>query len=102
MYELIVTELAHQDLDSIVSYIAIHLANPKAASDFLDEVNKCYSYLKTNPMIYSRCQDSRLEKEGYQKAIVKNCIVIYKVDETMKKVNIMRLFYGAQDYAKLL
>jgi hypothetical protein len=43
-----------------------------------------------------------LEKEGYQKAIVKNCIVIYKVDETMKKVNIMRLFYGAQDYAKLL
>jgi len=35
MYKLIVTELAHQDLDNIVSYIAVQLANPAAASNFL-------------------------------------------------------------------
>jgi hypothetical protein len=40
MYKLVVTELAHQDLDNIVSYIAIQLANPAAASDFLDKVDK--------------------------------------------------------------
>jgi plasmid stabilization system protein ParE len=39
MYKLIVSELAHQDLDKIVSYIAVKLANPTAASDFLDEVD---------------------------------------------------------------
>jgi plasmid stabilization system protein ParE len=44
MYKLVVTELAHQDLDNIVSYIAIQLANPVAASDFLDKVDKCYGY----------------------------------------------------------
>jgi toxin ParE1/3/4 len=43
MYKLVVTELAHQDLDNIVSYIAIQLANPTAASDFLYGVGKCQS-----------------------------------------------------------
>jgi plasmid stabilization system protein ParE len=102
MYKLIVTELAHQDLDNIVSYIADQLANPAAASNFLDEVDKCYGYLKNNPLMYSKCQDSRLEKEGYRKAVLKNYIIIYKVDEDAKKVSILRFFYGAQDYAKLI
>lgn len=42
MYRLKVSELAHQDLDKIVSYIAIQLANPRVAGDSLDEVDKCY------------------------------------------------------------
>jgi len=42
MYRLVVSELAHRDLDNIVSYIAIQLANPIAAANFLDEVEKCY------------------------------------------------------------
>jgi len=40
MYRLVVSELAHRDLDNIVSYIAVHLANPIAATNFLDEVGK--------------------------------------------------------------
>jgi toxin ParE1/3/4 len=68
VYKLLVTELAHQDLDNIVSYIAVQLANPKAAEDFLDEVTTCYGFLKNNhPMMYERCQDKRLGKEGYRK-----------------------------------
>lgn len=102
MYKLIVSELAHQDLDNIVSYIAIQLANPVAASSFLDEVDKCYGYLKSNPMMYSKCHDSHLEKEGYRKAVVKNYIVVYKVDEDAKIVSILRFFYGAQNYGKLI
>jgi plasmid stabilization system protein ParE len=46
MYKLIVSELADRDLDSIVSYIAVQLANPTAAVNFLDEVEKCYAFLK--------------------------------------------------------
>lgn len=102
MYKLIVSELAHQDLDNIVSYIAIQLANPAAASSFLDEIEKCYGYLKSNPMMYSKCYDNRLEKEGYRKVVIKNYIVVYKVDEDAKIVSILRFFYGAQDYAKLI
>ncbi len=102
MYKLIVSELAHQDLDNIISYIAIQLANPTAASDFLDEVDKCYGYLKGNPMMYAKCQDKRLEKEGYRKALIKNYVLVYKINETSKTVSILRFFYSAQDYVKLI
>lgn len=102
MYRLIISELAHNDLDNIISYVAVQLVNPNAAANFLDELEKCYSYLKTNPFIYERCSDVRLQKEGYRKAVVKNYVLVYKVDSTLNEVIIYRFFYGAQDYAKLV
>jgi len=98
MYKLIVAELAHQDLDKIISYIAVELVNAVAADNFIDELDKCYGYLKTNPWMYEKCQDKRLEKEGYRKALIKNYLLVYKIDEAFKTVSILRLFYGEQDY----
>ncbi|MHB1654651.1 MAG: type II toxin-antitoxin system RelE/ParE family toxin [Desulfitobacteriaceae bacterium] len=102
MYKLIVSELAHQDLDKIISYIAVELVNPVAAGSFLDEVDQCYGYLMTNPWMYEKCQDKRLEKEGYRKALIKNYLLVYKIDEDSKTVSILRFFYGRQDYIKLI
>ena len=102
MYKLIITELAHQDLDKIVSYIAVELVNPIAAGNFLDEVDKCYGFLKFNPWMYEKCQNKRLEKEGYRRAPIKNYLVVYKIEEESKTVIILRFFYGAQDYVKLI
>ena len=45
MYELLLTEAAGQDLDSIVEYIAVKLLNSSAASAFLDSVEKCFVIL---------------------------------------------------------
>jgi len=102
MYRLVITGLAHEDLDSIVSYIAVQLVNPIAAANFLDEVEKCYGYLKSNPLIYEKCHDARLEKEGYHKATVNNYVLVYKVDEPAKMIIIYRFFYGAQNYIQLI
>ena len=102
MYKLIISELAHQDLDSIIAYISIQLANPMAAGDFLTEVDQCYSYLKSNPMMYEKCQDKRLGSEGYRKAVIKNYVLVYKINEASQTVSVMRFFYSAQDYLKLI
>ena len=102
MYRLFVSGLAHSDLDDIVSHIALQLASPIAAANFLDEVEKCYGYLKSNPLMYERCHDAFLEKEGYRKATIKNYVLIYKIDEADRVVIIHRFFYGAQDYVKLI
>lgn len=102
MYRLVITELAHEDLDNIVSYIAVQLNNPMAAANFLDEVERCYDFLKNNPLMYERCHDVRLETEGYHKATINNYVPVYKVDETAKTVTIYRLFYGAQNYILLI
>ena len=102
MYKLYMTELAQNDLDSIVDYIALQLGNPTAAGSFLDEVDRCYSYLKLDPFIYAKCIDTRLESEGYRKAVVKNYLIIFKVNEVKKAVMIYRIIYGGRDYIKLI
>jgi toxin ParE1/3/4 len=102
MYKLLITHLANQDLDSIVRYIAVELSSPAAAGNFLDEVEKCYEHLKSNPFIYAKSNDARLEKEGYRKALIKNYLLVFKIDETEKVVTVYRFFYGAMDYFNLL
>ena len=50
-YKLIVTQKAHQDLDDALGYIARKLANPKAAANLLDQVEKCYGQLRRFPFL---------------------------------------------------
>ncbi|MCR6544976.1 type II toxin-antitoxin system RelE/ParE family toxin [Dehalobacterium formicoaceticum] len=86
MYKLVVSELAHEDLEDIVGYIAVDLANPLAAANLLNEVEKCYSYLKNNPFLYERCNDAHLGEKNYRKATFKNYVLVYKVDEPNRLV----------------
>lgn len=101
-YKIAMTELAAQDLDSIVTYIACSLENPSAATAFIDEVEDCYSGLARMPLMYELCRDSRLRALGYHKAVIRNYVMIYKVDDAEKAVYILRFFYGRQDYERLL
>ena len=41
-YKLVETALAQADLDAILSYLALSLENPAAATAFANEVEKCY------------------------------------------------------------
>ena len=52
--------------------------------------------------MYEKCKDKRLEKEGYRRAVIKSYVLVYKIDEAFKKVTVIRFFYGAQDYIKLI
>ena len=80
-YKIVLTELAAGDLDSITEYIAGRLANPPAAAAFLDAVAECL---------------------GYRRAVIKNYVMIYRVTEPKKTVYVLRFFYGARNYEKLL
>ncbi len=102
MYKLIITELADSDLDGIINYISVDLSNTAAATDFLKEVIKCYEYLKKNPRIFSVSDDRRLAKEGYRKALIKNYVLAFKIDENTKTVTVYRFFYAARNYFKYL
>lgn len=102
MYKVFISELANEDLENIVSYIAIKLSSPNAATTFLNEVSKCYEHLKTNPFMYEKCRDYKLQKDGYRRVVIKNYVLIYKVNEEAKVVNIYRFFYGARNYIDLI
>lgn len=67
-YKLKVTELAERDLENIYDYISNRLANPTAASAFLDGVAECYAKLAEMPMMFERCRDAQLKERGYRRA----------------------------------
>lgn len=101
-YKLIETRLASQDLDNILEYMAVRLQNPATASAFADAVEQCYDLLEHTPLMYEACRDLRLRAKRYRKAVIRNYVLIYKVDEKNQTVLLLRFFYGKQDYAAKL
>jgi plasmid stabilization system protein ParE len=101
-YDVFVTEAAHQDLDEALGYIAMQLENPGAASKLMQHVEACYAQLTDFPMLYEHCHDLRLRNLGYRKAVIDNFVLIYSPIETEQRVYILRFFYGAKDYEKLI
>lgn len=101
-YKLKVTELAERDLENIYDYISNRLANPTAASAFLDGVAECYAKLAEMPMMFERCRDAQLKERGYRRCVIKNYVMVYRVSVDEQCVFILRYFYGARDYEKLI
>jgi toxin ParE1/3/4 len=100
MYKLKITNLAQNDLESIVAYIAEQLGNPSAAGNFLDKVEESYKNLKSNPLIYPISNNEKLAGEGFRKAIINNYILMFKILDDV--VVVYRIFYSGRDYEKLL
>lgn len=99
-YEVKETESAERDIDEILSYIAVKLANIPAATAFADEIEEKYEILADNPYIYEEARDLRLKKQGYRRIPIKNYIMLYLVDDVRLEVTIARVFYGKQEYTK--
>lgn len=82
--------------------MAVRLQNPAAANAFADAVEQCYDLLEHTPLMYEACRDLRLRAKEYRKAVIRNYVLIYKVDEKNRTVLLLRFFYGKQDYAAKL
>lgn len=102
VYSIVVSKEAHKDMDDIVHYIAIELVNPAAAAGFLEDVEKNYQTVINNPSMYSLCQDAKLSREGYRKIVIKNYLIIYRIDDEIQTVFIVRIIYGGRNYAELI
>lgn len=101
-YRLEISESANRDLDEILTYIAEKLANPKAAADFADELERRYDALEANPFMFEVSRNKRLCEKGYRRFHAGNYVVFYTVDEEYKRVNISRIFYGRRNYEQYL
>ena len=97
-YNVSITDGASAELGEILDYIINRLQNPSAAKDFLDKVGECYGRLAENPKIYQRCDYEKFKEKGYRKAVIKNYVLIYRIDEAAKAVYILHIFYGRQNY----
>ena len=101
-YRVRITESADRDLEEIIAYIAIKLANPKAATDFVTALEERYTTLEDHPLMYELSQNDRLSEQGYHRFVVGSYIVLYLVDEEQQVVNIARVIYGRRNYEKII
>ena len=93
-YEVRLMNQALQDLDEIYGYIASSLQEPGAAAELLDAPES--EILSLEYLLY-RCSERRtgsFANSGYRQLMVKNYIVIYRIDEAQKQVLIVTVRYA--------
>lgn len=101
-YKLKISRTAREELERIVCHIVEQLCNPKAASDFLDLLEEKYKFISENPYMYPLSQDLRLRRKGYHLATAKKFLVLYRIIEEQKQVNVGGIFYEGENYRKKL
>ena len=96
------TKRAKSDLDGIVSYIAVELANPQAASNFVDKLQDNIEEARTFPESGSLVHNEFLQVENVRKKLVGNYIMYYLPDEEEKIIYILCIVYVKRNLDEIL
>ncbi len=96
------TKRAESDLDGIVLYITVDLANPQAASDFVDKlqntIEEARAFLESGSLVHNEF----LQIENMRKKLVGNYIVYYLLDIGENIIYILRIVYGKRNLDEIL
>ena len=95
------TKRAKSDLDGIVSYIAIDLANPQAASDFVDKLQDNIEEARVFPESVSLVDNEFLQLKNVRKKLIGNYIMYYLPNTVEKIIIILRIVYGKQNITEI-
>ena len=96
------TKRAESDLDGIVSYITVDLANPQAASDFVDKLQDTIEEARAFPESGSLVHNEFLQIENVRKKLVGNYIMYYLPDIGENIIYILRIVYGKRNLDEIL
>ncbi len=102
IFKLVVSKEATEDIEDIVLYILSELNNPSATSAFLDDVEKSYQNIIKKPWMYSLCNDYKLRNGGYRKIVIKNYLILYRINEEAEIIFVVRVVYGGRNYSELI
>ena len=96
-YEVRLMNRALQDLDDIYAYIAGNLLESGVATEMVDALESEILSLEYLPYRCSERRTGSFANSGYRQLIVKNYIVIYRIDEANNK-----RFVETSAFAKIL
>ena len=96
------TKRAESDLDGIVSYIAVELANPQAASDFVDKLKDNIDEARAFPESGSLVDNEFLQLDNLRKKLIGNYIMYYLPDIGENIIYILRIVYGKRNLDEIL
>lgn len=95
------TKRAESDLDGIVSYIAVELSTPQAASDFVDKLKDNIDETRAFPESGSPVDNEFLQVENLRKKLIGNYIMYYLPDMREKIIYILRIVYSKQNITEI-
>ena len=95
---MIISPRAYQNIDDIYEYIAKDLFATQTAMNLVDKLEKAILSLETMPQRFAKRQVGAYANRGYRQLFVKNFTVIYRIDETAKKVFIITVRYSKSNF----
>ena len=101
-FQFRLTEKANADLDDTISYIVVELANPKAASDFMDKLGAAIDEACLLPESGSPVVNDLLGGWEVRKKIIGNYIMYYWPDLTEKIIYVLRIVYEGRNMDDIL
>lgn len=96
------TEKAEADLDQILGYIAVELANPKAASDFADGLQSAIEEARTFPESGLPVENEFLANNAVRKKLIGNYLMYYLPDLEERTIFILRIVYGRRSMDEII
>lgn len=95
------TKRAEADLDEIISYIAVELSNPQAASSFMDKLEREIDEACSFPESGSAVVNEFLPNIDVRKKLVGNYIMYYFPEYLKKTIYIIRIVYCKRNMDEL-
>jgi len=102
MYKIIIEDPAISDLHGIHNYIAQTLKAPDTAKRIFFSINEKIKTLTQFPLRCQLVNDEILAVRGIRILPAENYLVFYVVDDTAKKVNVLRILYNRREWQQLI
>lgn len=101
-YDYRFTEKAEQDLDEILHYISVDLANPAAAQDLGRKIFEQINIVRSFPDCGAIIDNEFLSDKTVRKLSVDHYMIYYKADHDDKMISVIRIVYGKRDLDGIL
>ena len=97
-YEVRLMNQALQDLDEIYGYIAGSLHEPGVAAELLNALESEILSLEYLPYRCSERRAGTFANSGYRQLLVKNYMIVYRIDEAHKQVLIVTVRFARRSF----
>lgn len=95
------TELAKNDIASVLDYISVNLCNSKASSDLYFKIEKTIDTICAFPRSFHDCKCYLINDENIRCTTIDNYVLIYEVIDNEKEINVLRFVYAKMDLLNL-
>lgn len=101
-FQVIFTIQAAQELKELYSYISNKLYAPKSTLELMREINEKVVNISFFPRMYSKLITKKTRYNKYRKIVIKNYIILYKIYDKTREIEIVHIFNSKSNYIEKL